>query len=101
MTTFTLKDYIDNMYSEKPTKLSEELNNIQIFEEPNGSMTVNVTPVTCSITSPVNVEPIPFAGLVTLQDQEDREQMLREQLHIVQAECQRLQGLLREAGIKY
>lgn len=49
----------------------------------------------------VNVEPIPFAGLVALQDQEDREQMLREQLHIVQAECQRLQGLLREAGIKY
>jgi len=72
MTTFTLKDYVEN----------------KIVEEKNGSVTINV-------------EPIPFAGLVTLQDQEDREQMLREQLHIVQAECQRLQGLLREAGIKY
>ncbi len=49
----------------------------------------------------VNVEPIPFAGLVTLQDKEDREQMLREQLHIVQAECNRLRGLLNENGIKY
>lgn len=101
MTTFTLKDYIDNMYSEKPTKLSEELNNIQIFEEPNGSMTVNVTPVTCSITSPVNAEPIPFAGMVEIQDKEDREEMLRHQLHIVQAECNRLRGLLNENGIKY
>jgi len=72
MTTFTLKDYVEN----------------KIVEEKDGSVTINV-------------EPIPFAGLVTLQDQEDREQMLREQLHIVQAECQRLQGLLREAGIKY
>lgn len=49
----------------------------------------------------VNVEPIPFAGLVTLQDQEDREQMLREQLHIVQAECNRLRNLLNENNIKY
>ncbi len=72
MTTFTLKDYVEN----------------KIVEEKDGSVTINV-------------EPIPFAGLVTLQDQEDREQMLREQLHIVQAECQRLQCLLREAGIKY
>lgn len=67
MTTFTLKDYVENKSSD-------------------------VT---------VNVEPIPFAGIVTLQDQEDRELMLREQLHIVQAECQRLQRLLTEAGIKY
>lgn len=67
MTTFTLKDYVENK-------------------------TVELT---------VNVEPIPFAGLVTIQDQEDRELMLREQLHIVQAECQRLQKLLREAGINY
>lgn len=72
MTTFTLKDYVEN----------------KIVEEKDGSVTINV-------------EPIPFAGLVTLQDQEDREQMLRHQLHIVQAECQRLQCLLREAGIKY
>lgn len=67
MTTFTLKDYVDNK----------------------------------SVELTVNVEPIPFAGLVTIQDQEDRELMLREQLHIVQAECQRLQRLLTEAGIKY
>ncbi len=67
MTTFTLKDYVENKSSD-------------------------VT---------VNVEPIPFAGMVALQDQEDRELMLREQLHIVQAECQRLQRLLTEAGIKY
>lgn len=67
MTTFTLKDYVENKSSD-------------------------VT---------VNVEPIPFAGMVALQDQEDRELMLREQLHIVQAECQRLQGILRKNGIQY
>lgn len=67
MTTFTLKDYVENKNPE-------------------------VT---------INVEPIPFAGMVAIQDQEDRELMLREQLHIVQAECQRLQRLLNEAGIKY
>lgn len=67
MTTFTLKDYVENKSSD-----------------------VTIT-----------VEPIPFAGLVTIQDQEDREQMLREQLHIVQAECQRLQGILRKNGIQY
>lgn len=48
-----------------------------------------------------NLEPIPFAGMVAIQDQEDREEMLRHQLHIVQAECQRLQTLLREHGIQY
>ena len=72
MTNFTLGEYIDN----------------KIIQEKNGSMTVNV-------------EPIPFAGMVAIQDQEDRELMLREQLHIVQAECQRLQKLLREHGIQY
>lgn len=72
MTNFTLGEYIDN----------------KLVQESNGSVTINV-------------EPIPFAGIVTLQDQEDRELMLREQLHIVQAECQRLQRLLTEAGIKY
>lgn len=45
-----------------------------------------------------NVEPIPFMGLVQLQDQEDREQMLREQLHILQAENQRLRKRLMEYG---
>ena len=47
----------------------------------------------------INVEPIPFAGLVQLQDKEDREQMLRDQLTIVQAECQRLKKKLMENGI--
>ena len=46
----------------------------------------------------INVEPIPFAGLVQLQDKEDREQYLRDQLHILQAECQRLRNKLREYG---
>lgn len=72
MTNFTLGEYIDN----------------KLIQEKNGSMTVNV-------------EPIPFAGMVAIQDQEDRELMLREQLHVVQAECQRLQKLLRDAGINY
>jgi hypothetical protein len=53
------------------------------------------------VDSGASYEPIPFAGMVAIQDQEDREQMLREQLHIVQAECQRLKKLLMEAGIKY
>ena len=47
----------------------------------------------------LNVEPIPFMGLVQLQDKEDREQMLRDQLAIVQAECQRLKKKLMENGI--
>jgi hypothetical protein len=47
----------------------------------------------------ITVEPIPFAGLVQLQDKEDIEQMLRDQLHILQAECQRLKTKLREAGL--
>jgi hypothetical protein len=46
----------------------------------------------------INVEPIPFAGLVQLQDKEDREQYLRDQLHILQAECQRLRKKLKEYG---
>jgi hypothetical protein len=53
--------------------------------------------VACSVT--INVEPIPFAGMVTLQDTEDREQMLRDQLHIMQAEIQRLRKKLMENGI--
>jgi hypothetical protein len=47
----------------------------------------------------ITVEPIPFAGLVQLQDKEDIEQMLRDQLHVLQAECQRLKAKLREAGL--
>jgi hypothetical protein len=40
--------------------------------------------------------PIPFAGWV---DKEDTESMLRQQLQILQAECQRLRKLLMENGI--
>lgn len=101
MTTFTLKDYIDNMYANKPTKLSEELNKLKIVEESNGSMTVNVMPITCSITQPTVVEPIPFAGMVAIQDKEDTEAMLRHQLQIVQAECMRLKELLTKNGIQH
>jgi hypothetical protein len=44
------------------------------------------------------------ASVKTLADyieQETREEMLRHQLHIVQAECNRLQSLLRKNGIQY
>jgi hypothetical protein len=51
------------------------------------------------VNAVINVEPIPFMGLVTIQDTEDREQMLRDQLTIVQAECQRLKKKLMENGI--
>ena len=53
------------------------------------------------VTSGASYEPIPFAGLVAIQDQEDTEEMLRHQLYIVQAECQRLQIILRKNGIDY
>ena len=51
------------------------------------------------VDAEITVEPIPFAGLVQLQDKEDTEQMLRDQLAIVQAECQRLKKKLMEHGI--
>lgn len=51
------------------------------------------------IDAEINVEPIPFAGLVSLQDKEDTEKMLREQNQILQAECQRLRGILMRNGI--
>ena len=57
------------------------------------------------VTSGASYEPIPFAGMVAINDQEDLEQMLRHQLHIVneqlyvlQAECQRLRQKLKEYG---
>jgi hypothetical protein len=53
------------------------------------------------VNSGASYEPIPFAGIVAIQDKEDTEQMLRHQLHIVQAECQRLQTILRQHGIQY
>jgi putative NADPH-quinone reductase len=56
-----------------------------------------VDPVACSVT--INVEPIPFMGMVTLQDTEDREQMLREQIRIQQNEIGRLKAKLMSNGI--
>ena len=46
----------------------------------------------------INVEPIPFMGMVTLTDTEDREQMLRDQIHMLQAENRRLHKKLMEHG---
>ena len=51
------------------------------------------------IDAEVTVEPIPFFGMVQLQDNEDREQMLRDQIRIAQAECQRLKKKLMEHRI--
>lgn len=41
--------------------------------------------------------PIPFAGWMQ-QDKDDTEEMLRHQLQILQAECQRLKAKLRAYG---
>ena len=46
----------------------------------------------------INVEPIPFAGLVQLSDKEDREEYLRDQIRILQADNQRLRKRLMEYG---
>lgn len=45
------------------------------------------------------VEPIPFAGMVNIQDVEDKEQMLREQIRIQQNEIGRLKAILMSNGI--
>lgn len=107
MTTFTLKDYIDNMTSRDNDKieralrrmsLQDKMNLVQALEEfekqKQKSQDVSVT-----------VEPIPFAGYVNIQDKEDTEKMLRDQLHVVknqllllQAENSRLKRKLRELG---
>jgi hypothetical protein len=50
------------------------------------------------IDAEITVEPIPFMGMVQLQDKEDREQMLRDQIHILQAENRRLHKKLMEHG---
>lgn len=57
-------------------------------EEKDGSVTVNV-------------EPIPFAGMVSIQDKEDTEEMLRHQLHSLNEELNRLKGLLIKHGIPH
>lgn len=88
MTTFTLKDYIDNMTQREKEEIVEIVKELEKHE--------NVS---------VTVEPIPFAGYVNIQDQEDTEKMLRDQLHLVrdqllvlQAENQRLKRKLRALG---
>jgi len=50
------------------------------------------------IDAEITVEPIPFMGMVQLQDKEDREQMLRDQIHMLQAENRRLHKKLMEHG---
>jgi hypothetical protein len=50
------------------------------------------------VDAEITVEPIPFMGMVTLTDKEDREQMLRDQIHILQAENRRLRKKLMEHG---
>ena len=81
MTTFTTQDKEEaykKMLEEAPAHIGYE------------DATVNVA---------IEIEPIPFAGLVQLQDKEDKEEYLRHQIHILQAECQRLKAKLREAGL--
>jgi hypothetical protein len=50
------------------------------------------------IYAEITVEPIPFMGMVTLTDMEDREQMLRDQVHMLQTENRRLRKKLMEHG---
>jgi hypothetical protein len=81
MTTFTTQDKEEaykKMLEEAPTHIGYE------------DAVVDVA---------IEIEPIPFMGMVQLQDKEDREQMLRDQIHILQAECQRLKAKLREVGL--
>ena len=51
------------------------------------------------IDAEITVEPIPFAGLVTLQDTDEKEQMLRDQIRMQQNEIGRLKAKLMEHGI--
>ena len=47
----------------------------------------------------ITVEPIPFVGYVFIEDTYEKEKMLREQIRMAQAECQRLKAKLMENGI--
>lgn len=47
----------------------------------------------------IEVEPIPFMGLVDLTDHDDKETMLREQIRMQQNEIGRLKTKLMEHGI--
>lgn len=47
----------------------------------------------------INVEPIPFAGMVQLTDEDNKEQMLRDQIRMQQNEIGRLRSILMNNGI--
>lgn len=51
------------------------------------------------IDAEINVEPIPFMGMVTLTDRDEKETMLREQIRMQQNEIGRLKTKLMEHGI--
>jgi hypothetical protein len=51
------------------------------------------------VDAEINVEPIPFMGLVDLTDRDDKEKMLREQIRIQQNEIGRLKAKLMENKI--
>lgn len=73
MTTFTLKDYLEN----------------RMVEEKDKSITINL-------------EPTMFSNVViTMQDRDDTITMLREQLHSLNEELNRLKGLLMKHGISH
>lgn len=46
----------------------------------------------------IEIEPIPFAGMVRLEDNEDRVGYYQQQAQILQAEVQRLRKKLRDLG---
>jgi hypothetical protein len=51
------------------------------------------------IDAEINIEPIPFMGIVDLTDRDEKETMLREQIRIQQNEIGRLKTKLMEHGI--
>jgi hypothetical protein len=51
------------------------------------------------IDAEINIEPIPFMGVVDLTDRDEKETMLREQIRIQQNEIGRLKTKLMEHGI--
>lgn len=69
MTTFSLKDYYDNLLASKGNESKED--------EFSGGI------------------PIPFLGWAQI-DEEDTEAMLRKQLEIVNGELQKAQGIIME-----
>jgi len=81
MTTFTTQDKEEaykKMLEEAPAHVGYE------------DAVVNVS---------IEVEPIPFMGMVQLNDADDKEQMLREQIRIQQNEIGRLKAKLMENKI--